>query len=290
MHQGGAVGSLQLFGGALQAHPHFHLLLPEGLWHGDTFVPLPPPEDADVTAVLHRVLRRLRPRLAALEQARPDEDEAGLQEASTQRVLLDVPAKRPGGRRLAVAHGFSLHADTAVHANDRLGLETLCRYGSRGAVAESRLRRMEDGRFEYRPKRCGAVVLTAAGLLLRLLALVPPRGLHLTRDAGVFAPNASLRGVVARPRSPPPPPPSLPRTRPPLADGPRRPRLDWAAVQQRTFGDDAYLCPCGGRRAVLAVVTNPRTAEEVLRNLGLLAPRPQGLPPSQAPPQPSLGL
>jgi hypothetical protein len=290
---GGATGFLQLFGGALQVHPHHHVLLPEGLWDASgVFVALPPPEDADVTGVLHRVLRRLRPRLAALEQALPEEDDALLQQPA-QRVLVDVPAKRPGGRRLAVAHGFSLHADTALHANDRQGLETLCRYGARGAVAESRLRRLEDGRYEYRPKRGQPVVLTAAALLQRLLALVPPRGLHLTRYHGVFAPNASLRSVVvALPRPVAPPPPSLPGTCAPLSQGPRqprRPRLNWAAIQQRTFGDDVYRCPCGGRRAVLAVVTNPRTAEEVLRNLGLLAPR-APLPPSQAPPQLSLGV
>ena len=102
------MGFLQLFGGALQAQPRYHLLLPEGLWQRDAiFVALPPPEDADVTAVLHRVLRRLRSRLAALEEARPDDDAAS-QQAATQRSLLDVPARRPGGRRLAVAHGFSL--------------------------------------------------------------------------------------------------------------------------------------------------------------------------------------
>ncbi|MCU0698368.1 MAG: transposase [Myxococcaceae bacterium] len=33
--------------------------------------------------------------------------------------------------------GFSLHADTSVHGHDRQGLERLCRYGSRGPVAES---------------------------------------------------------------------------------------------------------------------------------------------------------
>lgn len=290
---GGSVGFLQLFSGALQVHPHFHLLLPEGLWQADgTFVPLPPPEDADVAAVLHRVLRRLRPRLAALEETHPDEDDASLQQASTQQVLLDVPAKPSGGRRLAVAHGFSLHANTAVHANDRQGLELLCRYGSRGAVAESRLRRLEDGRFEYRLKRGGAVVLTAATLLLRLLALVPPRGLHLTRYAGVFAPNASLRTLVALPRPSPPSPPPLPGTSAPLSEGPRTPRpprLDWAALQKRTFGDDVFRCPCGGRRSVLAVVTDPTTIEEVLKNLGLLAPR-QPCPSSQGPPQLSLAV
>ena len=136
------------------------------------------------------------------------------------------------------------------------------------------------------------MVLTAVALLLRLLALVPPRGLHLTRYSGVFAPNASLRSLIALPRPAPPRPPSLPGTCAPLAQGPRplrRPRLDWAAVQARTFGDDALKCPCGGRRAVVAIVTNPATAEEVLLNLGLLTPRPP-LPTSQGPPQLSLGL
>jgi hypothetical protein len=313
---GGAVAFLQLFGGALQVHPHFHVLLPEGLWQADgTFVDVPPPDDAAVEAVLHRVLRRLRPRLAALEEARPDEDDAALQEAATQRVLLDVPKRPPPrGRRLAVAHGFSLHADTATHAHDRQGLEMLARYGARGAVAESRLRRLEDGRYEYRPKRGPPVAFTAAKLLLRLLALVPPRGLHLTRYQGVFTPNAKLRSAVALERPAPPPPQGLPGTCAPLSPGlrppsgtttppaeaptpglslpsppPRRPRLNWAAVQARTYGDDVFKCPCGGRRAVVAVVTNPTTADEMLRNLGLVAPR-LPLPAAQGPPQLSLAV
>ena len=58
--------------------------------------------------------------------------------------------------------GFRLHADTAVHANDRQGLERLCRYGSRGPLAEQRLSPRDDGRYEYRTKRGATLVLTAA--------------------------------------------------------------------------------------------------------------------------------
>jgi len=184
---------------------------------------------------------------------------------------------------------LSLHADTAVQANDRQGLETLCRYGARGALALARLRRLEDGRYEYRTKRGGTLLMTAPALLKRLLLLVPPRGLHLTRFHGVFAPNASLRPAVALPRVDTV---TIPGTCAPLSAGPRparRPLLDWAALQQRTFGDDVFRCACGGTRKVVAVVTHPRTAEEVLSNLGLLPPR-SPLPPSQAPPQLSLDL
>ena len=42
-------------------------------------------------------------------------------------------------QRVAIAEGFSLHADTAVHGNDREGLERLYRYGSGGPIAECRL-------------------------------------------------------------------------------------------------------------------------------------------------------
>jgi hypothetical protein len=66
------------------------------------------------------------------------------------------------------------------------------------------------------------------------------------------------------------------------------PRIDWAALQQRTFGDDVFRCACG-RRKVVAIVTHRRTAEEVLANLGLL-PHRTPLPPAQATPQLSLGL
>ena len=69
------------------------------------------------------------------------------------------------------------------------------------------------------------------------------------------------------------------------APKPKRPRLDWATLQARTFGEDVWRCPCGGRRRVLAVVSSHRTAEEVLQRLGLLHPR-----HGPDPPQLSLSL
>ena len=48
----------------------------------------------------------------------------------------------------------------------------------------------------------------------------------------------------------------------------RRPRLDWATLQRKTFEADVWKCPCGGRRRVVSVVSDRRTAEDVLRNMG----------------------
>ncbi|WP_329729202.1 transposase [Archangium sp.] len=46
--------------------------------------------------------------------------------------------------------GFSLHATTHLHANDRQGQERLCRYGVRSALVLARLSRAEDGRIAHR--------------------------------------------------------------------------------------------------------------------------------------------
>ena len=181
---------------------------------------------------------------------------------------------------MAVALGLSLHADTWVHGNDRQGLGRLIRYGARGPVASSRLTRREDGRYAYETKRGVTLVMTAAQRVRRLLWLIPPRGLHLTNFHGVFASHAAARRTTllagaAEPTC------TLPT---PSQASPRRKRLDWATLLQRTFGCDVWTCACGGRRRVVALVTSPRSAELVLRNLGLLKPLPP-LPLAQGPTQ-----
>jgi hypothetical protein len=54
-------------------------------------------------------------------------------------------------------------------------------------VAESRLARREDGRLAYETKKGVTLVLTPQQLVRRLLALIPPRGGHLTNLHGVLA-------------------------------------------------------------------------------------------------------
>lgn len=79
--------------------------------------------------------------------------------------------------------------------------------GARGAVAESRLRRLEDGRYEYTPTKGTAFTVTAAALVRRLVALLPPQRLHLTSFHGGYAPNARLRPLITQPLAPSQPTP-----------------------------------------------------------------------------------
>ena len=278
---------------------------------------LPPPTAQDVARIARSVARRVTKHLDAsglLDVAAPRDDEVEALRARALQQALPFAAEwqalaavrpRRHHRRLAVADGFSLHADTHVHAQDRQGLERLCRYGARGPLAEARLTRRDDGRYEYRlrrPTHTGAtsLMLTAAQLVKRLATLLPPPRRHLTRFHGVFGPNARLRSVVTRlgresatESSPPPPCPRAPAA---LPLGPRvetethlppRPRVDWATLLRHTFGLDVLEGPCGGRRRLLAAITSPSVAEKVLRDLGRLPPHP---PLATGPPAPQLAL
>jgi len=161
-------------------------------------------------------------------------------------------------------------------------------------VAEERLKRLPDGRYEYATKKGPVLVLTAHALVKRLVALVPPARVHLTSSHGVYAANARLRPVVLLPEqeepTPAPSPSPLKEEAPQRAKPARPPRLDWATLQAKTFGTDVWKCPrCGGHRRVVGLVTSRQTAEEVLKKLGLLTPR-RLLPPEHGPPQLELSM
>jgi hypothetical protein len=289
--RGGGVCFWQYFGSSLQLTPHLHLLVPEAVWTQEgEVVTLPPPDDAEVRAVLERVLRQARRDWEEADEAWAQDEYEQLQAKALQRPLaLQLPASAHRRRRVAVVEGFSLHADTAVHGNDRAGLGRLCRYGARGPVSESRLEKLEDGQYRYTPKKGPAFTVTAVALVKRLVALLPPPNRHLTSFHGVYAPNARLRPVViTKPAAaPPPPPPSPPpKQASPPQSAPRRARrhIDWATLHRRTFATDVLQCPCGGRRKLTALHSTRRAAEERLTQLGV-PPRSLLLPPQTAPPQ-----
>jgi hypothetical protein len=177
-----ALTFVQRFGSALQLTPHFHALVPDGVFRDEAaFVPLPPPSQEDVEQMLVRVRRRV---LALLK--------------------LDVrapPRQRPAAPS---SRACGLHANTRLHANDREGLERLCRYGARGPLALERFERAQDGRIAYRMKRAlpggrTHLLFTGLQLLRKLTAPVPPPRSNLVRFHGVFAPGARLRRALAPP-------------------------------------------------------------------------------------------
>ena len=97
--------------------------------------------------------------------------------------------------------GFSLHAVVRCGADHRQALEQVCRYFTRPALANERVRTNAAGQviLKLKPawRDCTAhLVLSPRESMQRLAALVPRPRLHLTRFHGVLAPIAQLRALV----------------------------------------------------------------------------------------------
>ena len=189
---------------------------------------------------------------------------------------------RAVGRLCAEWGGFSLHAGVRVGARQRWRngekelhekrqqkLEKLCRYVMRGAVAENRLQREENGEISYLLKTpwsdgTKAVQFTPLEFVEKLAALVPPPRVHQIRYQGVFAPNHSWREAVVPERS-----------TQQAGDGAGRGlsqgrRMSWAECLKRTFQIDLTQCPdCAGRVRFIAAIIKRDAIRAILRHLKL---------------------
>ena len=95
------------------------------------------------------------------------------------------------GPRCAAVDGFSLHADVAIPARDRLRLERLFRYAGRPPLSMDRLEALPDGRLRYwfkTPWRDGTThaIFEPLQFLEKLAALVPSPRAHLVRFHGAL--------------------------------------------------------------------------------------------------------
>ena len=129
--------------------------------------------------------------------------------ASTSRIQQqssddEAPASSPNSLSAVVTTElgrFSVHAHTAVAADERSALERLIRYGLRPPLAQKRLSLTDAGNVRYRlrkPTYDGRtdVVLQPTAFVKRLAAFVPPKGQHVIRYFGLLAPRAGHRAAV----------------------------------------------------------------------------------------------
>jgi hypothetical protein len=224
------VAVLQRAGGALNIHPHFHLLLADGLFvEGPdgtvAFHPLPTPSLAEVAQLAGTVHRRLvtllRRRGLLLRQGDPSAsaDEKPDALASCIQMALLPGARQHGPRAVDVAadeasppapstpalcasfEGVNVHAQVTVRPHDTRALAHLVRYLLRPSFSLARLALRDDGAVLYRlrkPDKKGrsVLVLTPLELLARLAAILPAPRFALRREIGLFAPGAKLRRKV----------------------------------------------------------------------------------------------
>jgi hypothetical protein len=226
-----AVAFIQRYGGAINANVHGHVVMPDAVFvAGDDeqtleVVELAPPTDEDVRALALKIARRvsalIEKRFATTDDAADSIVDAALRAAMQTRTVsrcLREPANDEEAeatkadhdsatdsspRRRASVDGFCIHANTQAEADDRAGLERLCRYGLRPAFSHRRLSLGDDDRVYYRLRRPwpnpeGTSVLSfePAEFLRRLVPLIPPPFAHLVRHYGLLAPNAKHRDLL----------------------------------------------------------------------------------------------
>jgi len=191
--------------------------------------------------------------------------------------------------------GFNLHANVRLGANDREGIEQLCRYLARPPISEERLQELPDGRIALRLKNAWRdntthVVFTPIELIEKLIPLIPRPRSHLVRYHGILGPAAKDRGKIvpgdgtAKASAEVVKEPKVPREMDPGAI-PRFNRMSWAALLKRVFLVDVLACPkCNGRMRILAVVTKSETIQSILDSLGI-ASQPPRFCPARSPPQ-----
>jgi Putative transposase len=205
----------------------------------------------------------------------------------------DPAAVTSRGPRQAHLDGFDLHANVWVSANDRAGVERLCRYVLRPPFAQERLRQRGDGRIALELKRAWhdgtrELVFEPLEFLERLAAMTPRPETNLLICHGVLAPRAPWRGrvVVYGRRMPEPTASTAPLAADP--DGTRvktaTPRAwNWAALIHRAFGIDVLVCAhCGGRLRLIATLHDPAVIRKILAHLALGH---SGQSPGPAPPE-----
>jgi len=315
-----AVCFTQRFDSLLRANAHFHALCPDAVFvesdegRAELRV-LPKPTQEDVEWVVQRIARRARRLLERLDEETEPANAIDRLRHAQLALFAQPPRELPPGRLSARAEGFSLQAARHLHANDRAGLESLARYALRPPVANSRLSKREDGNLVLKLKRVlpdgrDSLTLSPMDLMRSLAGLVPRPRVHQVHYYGAFASHAGMRARVV-PRSPrrtswcsceeEPAPgqldlPLVPRpvlAAMPLvgeagelvkAPAPRQRSLRWADLLSRTFGSTLLECRCGGRRRIVAYVTDTTKAVEILERLGVRAEAPR-LARARDPPQ-----
>jgi hypothetical protein len=278
----GAIGFVQRFGSLLNLNCHFHNLVPDGVFvdteTGLQFCPTPAPWLEDIERLVKQIAHAAEKLITKRSEELCDE-EPELLHAEQARSLAE-PAAFPespastsprSGQRSAFFYGYSLHAERFVDADDRDGLEKLCRYAARAPIANSRLSLDTQGNAVLnlkRPLRDGRLQLkfTQLQLLQKLAILIPPPRKNLTRYFGVFAPAHRFRkDVVAIGRE------TQNETEPSTnSTAIYQRRIPWAELLKRVFAIDILKCDqCGEPMKILAVIPESQATKAILDHLGI---------------------
>lgn len=249
----GAITFIHHFGKTLNYHPHFHIIVADGLFSADG-------ED-----------------LLFHEAALTPDDIADTEDSIRKRVLRYFGRKGWFNKATIMRmnsyenSGFSLNANVRIPSWDREGLERLIRYCARPCFKSENLR-WNGPWVHYRlpkPTHTGKTFMQLEPLefIERISRFIPQPKRHRRHYHGVFAPNSPIRKKVAanarkRPNS------SIPPDIQESAEKVEKVSLGWAKLIARIYEVNPLLCSCGKEMKIIAFVTHSIEIRRILSGIG----------------------
>lgn len=274
----GAITVIQRFGGALNLNVHFHTLYMDGVYYEDEFGELKfqeiKPSHDDVVRLAKILKKRINRKLLNLEEI--DSSENVIEAQSVQNrdeffklpvpigKVQETPFQEFKGYRCHYEDGFSLHAKIKIKAENREGLERLCRYVMRGPIAKERIQYSGDGNVLLKlktPYDNGTTHLKFSPdqFIKRVISLIPPPRQNLIRYIGVFGARHKNRSAITKLASP---------LKTKIKVKKKVYRTPWADLLKHVFKVDVSNCDlCGSKLKLVACITSPISCQKILKHL-----------------------
>jgi Putative transposase/Transposase zinc-binding domain len=264
----GAITFIHQFGKTLNYHPHFHIIVADGLF-----------STVDDDLLFH-------------ELALTPDDIADTEDCIRKRVLryfgrqgwFDKEAIKK--MESNEDSGFSLNANVQIPSWDREGLERLIRYCARPCFKSENLR-WNGPWVHYRlakPTHTGKTFVQFEPLefLERISRFIPYPRRHRRHYHGVFAPNSPMRKKVAASAQNYPKSSSPPNVLESV-EKIEKVSLCWVKLIARIYEVNPLLCTCGKEMKIVAFVTHTAEIRRILCGIGWSAEIPEFDPPYDLP-------
>jgi hypothetical protein len=251
----GAISFIQYFGNALNYHPHFHLIVADGIFNGETGTEALQFHEASLT----------------------QDDIADTQEYIQKRVLglflkRGLFNKEEVEKMLSYENsGFSLDAKVKIEASDKDGLERLIRYCARPPFKSENIR-LNGPWINYhlpKPSRDGKtfIVIDAHDFLDRISRFVPYPRRHRHHFHGIFAANSPQRKQVAanaQKRLE-----TEAKAREETIEKTKKVSQTWAKLIARIYEVNPLVCEgCGKEIKIIGFVTHSSQIWRILKGIG----------------------